>query len=274
MRIYFLYFISGGIFFFQSYYSLYGQSILNHRYGWSSYAIFSSGVLFLSGFFFLYYQKIGSFLAFISSIVILIHHSKVYLDIFSSSDTQRDGNLLYLVVPIFFQLVILFHSLSYLFISLNNISLNRFWEKFYPRIIDKNVASIVGSAMVIVTVGVISILILFTGVVKRVEREMIWKKESGSSPTSKKTIFIFKEYPNYTMEFYSSKLNEKLKIDSNRSVKMGIKFITDFGVLRGYTVTTIDEEESNLFGFHILNMECGNEYPDCTKKPIAPWEEK
>lgn len=216
----------------------------------------------------------GSFLAFISSLVILIHHSKVYLDIFTSSNTLRDGNLLYLVVPIFFQLVILFHSLSYLFISLNKISPTGSLEKYFPSYIDKNVASIVGSAMVIVTVGLISILILFTGVVKRVEREMIWKKESDSSLTTKKTKFIFKEYPNYTMEFYSSKLNEKLKVDPNRSVKMGIKFITDFGALRGYTVTTIDEEESNQYGFHILNMECGNGYPECTTKPIAPWEEK
>ncbi len=274
MRIYFLYFVSGGIFFFQTYYSLYGQSILNHRYGWSSYAIFASGVLFLSGFFFLYYQKIGSFLAFISSLIVFIHHAKVYVDIFVSSHSFRDEKLFFFVIPIFFQLLILFHSLSYLFITLNKVSLNGTWEKYYPRFIDKNVASIVGSAMVIVTVGLLSILILFTGVVKRVEREMIWKKESDSSSSSKKIIFIFKEYPNYTMEFYSSKLNEKLKIDPNRSVKMGIKFITDFGALRGYTVTTIDEEESNQYGFHILNMECGNGYPECTTKPKVPWEEK
>jgi len=92
--------------------------------------------------------------------------------------------------------------------------------------------------------------------------------------SSKKVLFIFKEYPNYFIEFYSSSLAEKLKLSVKKNIKINITFITDFGNLRGYKVMSIEGDESSQYGFHILNMDCGNGYPECKTKPIAPWEEK
>jgi len=276
MRIYFLYFVSGGIFFFQSYYSFYGQPIIFHSYGWSTYSIVASGILFFSGYIFLYYQKIGSSLAFASTSIILIHHIKVYYEIIAS--TKKVGldanNILYILFPIVLQILILLHSSIYILMGSKKITNEEFQRKYFPASVNRDVAAIVGSAMIIVTVGVISILILFTGVVKNVEREVIWAHGQDKFQSSKKIIFVFKEYPNYFIEFYSGKLAEKLKLSKKEKIKINISFITDFGNLKGYKVMSIEGDESSQYGFHILNMECGNGYPECKAKPMAPWEEK
>jgi len=276
MRIYFLYFVSGGIFFFQSYYSFYGQPIIFHSYGWNTYSILASGVLFCAGYIFLYKQKIGSSLAFASTSIILIHHIKVYNEIISSTKTVGlDAlNIFYILFPVVLQLLILLHSSLYIFLGSKKLENEEFQTKYFPTSINRDIAAIVGSAMIIVTVGVISILILFTGVVKNVEREVVWKLGQDKFQSSKKVLFIFNDYPNYFIEFYSSKLADKLKLGVKEKIKINITFITDFGNLRGYKVMSIEGDESSQFGFHILNMECGSGYPECKIKPIAPWEEK
>jgi hypothetical protein len=276
MRIYFLYFVSGGIFFFQSYYSFYGQPIIFHSYGWSTYSIIASGILFFAGYIFLYHQKIGSSLAFASTTIILIHHSKVYNEIIAS--TKRDGldanNILYIICPVTLQLLILLHSSIYILMGSKRMMNEEIQKKYFPTNVNKDVAAIVGSAMIIVTVGVISILILFTGVVKNVERDVTWALGQDKFQSSKKVLFIFKDYPNYFIEFYSTKLAEKLKLSNKEKFKINITFVTDFGNLKGYKVMSIEGDESSQYGFHILNMECGNGYPECKTKPMAPWEEK
>lgn len=276
MRIYFLYFVSGGIFFFQSYYSFYGQPIIFHSYGWSTYSILASGLLFCAGYIFLYYQRVGSLLAFASTFIILIHHIKVYNEIIASTKRVEleANNIIYILLPIVLQLLIILHSFFYIFLGSKKLNNEKIQTKYFPTTINRDIAAIVGSAMIIVTVGVISILILFTGVVKNVERDVVWAIGQDKFQSSKKVIFIFKDYPNYFIEFYSSKLADKLKLSDKERIKINIIFITDFGNLRGYKVMSIEGDESSRYGFHILNMECGNGYPECKTKPIAPWEEK
>jgi hypothetical protein len=107
-----------------------------------------------------------------------------------------------------------------------------------------------------------------------VEREVNWKIEEDKFRRGKKVILIFKEYPNYFFEYYSDKLANKLVMSDLNTLKIKFSYSTDFGNLTGYKVLSIDNDSGIEYGFHLLSSECGNGYPECNGKPIAPWEEK
>ena len=272
MRIFLFYIFLGGFYFFQNYYSFHQVHFGSDGYGLSLYAIISSIVLYLSGYIFLYHQKSGVLIALFCNLLLITHNINIYI---GNISIVQDYKLSYtLGFSLVLQLLLIFHSILYLFISPEIIEKSKFYKSYFPFSIDKKIASIVGSATVIVSVGIVSVLVLFTGVTRVVEREVNWKIEEDKFHRGKKVILIFKEYPNYFFEFYSDKLANKLMKSDLSVLKIKFSYSTDFGNLTGYKVLSIDNDTGIDYGFHLLTSECGNEYPVCNGKPIAPWEEK
>jgi len=272
MRIFLFYIFLGGFYFFQNYYSFHQVQFGSNGYGLSLYAIISSIVLYLSGYIFLYHQKTGVLIALFCNLLLILHNINIYL---GNINLVQNYQLTYsLGFSLIIQFLFVVHSILYLFISQEFIEKSKFFKSYFPSSIDKKVASIVGSATVIVSVGIISVFILFTGVTRVVERDVIWKIEEDNFHRGKKVLLIFKEYPNYFFEFYSDKLADELVKRNLSSLKIKFSYSTDFGNLTGYKVLSIDNDSGIDYGFHLLTFECGNGYPDCNGKPIAPWEGK
>ena len=218
MRIFLFYIFLGGFYFFQNYYSFHQVHFGSDGYGLSMYAILSSIFLYLSGYIFLYHQKSGVLIALFCNILLILHNINIYI---GNINIVQDYKLSYsLGFSLIFQLLLILHSIIYLFISPEIVEKSKLFKSYFPLSIDKKIASIVGSATVIVSVGIISVLVLFTGVTRVVEREVNWKIEEDKFRRGKKVILIFKEYPNYFFEYYSDKLANKLVMSDLNTLKI------------------------------------------------------
>jgi hypothetical protein len=272
MRIFLLYIVLGGLYFFQNYYSIHLNHNTSDGYGLSQYAILASIVLYLSGYFFLYHIKLGVFFALICNLVLIIHNINIYIGYYGVGQALKIGYSL--VLSIFLQFLVVIHAFIYFFLANERLKNSLLLKSYFPLSIDKKLASIVGSAMVIVTAGIISILVLFTGVTRQLEREVSWKIEEDRFHRGKKVLLIFKEYPNYYFEFFSDNLANKLILSNQSTLNIKFLYSTDFGNLTGYKVLSIDNDSVLEYGFHLLTSECGNGFPECEGKPKAPWEGK
>ena len=272
MRIFLIYIVLGGLYFFQNYYSIHLNHNTSDGYGLSQYATLASIILYFSGYLFLFHLKLGVFFALVCNIVLITHNINIYIGNYGVGQEYKIGYSL--VFTIILQFLVVVHSFIYFFISEEYIKKSHILKSYFPFSIDKKMAAIVGSAMVIVTVGIISILVLFTGVTRQLERDVSWKIEEDRYHRGKKVLLIFKDYPNYYFEFFSDNLANKLTLSKQSTVKIKFSYSTDFGNLTGYKVLSIDNDSVIEYGFHLLTSECGNGFPECEGKPKAPWEGK
>ena len=268
MKIFLLYAITGGIYFFQTYFSFSFFDTNSNLYGLRSFAILGSFGLFSSGFLFLFFQSYGSLLCLVSSTIIFVHLLEL---LYQKSITYKFDLFSYFSLSIL--LLSFVHSFLYLLLNKDRLD-NKFKNSYFPEKIDRRVSTIVGSACTIVSVGIISIIILFTNVSKEIEKEVTWKLEDIKNNRSKKVLLIFQAHPNYFIEFFSDKLAEKLIENRSSITKLKVIFTLDFGRLKGYKILSIDNEPIDNYGFYNLSMECGNGFPECIDKPIPPWEGK
>ena len=149
---------------------------------------------------------------------------------------------------------------------------SKFYNTYFPRVIERRVALIVSTAAILVTFGLISIVILFIDVRKKVERYATWNIEENNFFHTKKIVFEFKEYPGYIIEFTSEKLYEKLISEKKSSIPIEIEFSLDFGNVKGYKILSLDGDKVEKYGFYLFSNRCLTINNNCSMIPL--WEEK
>lgn len=200
------------------------------------------------------------------STTILIYH---IIELYINTKDLLKINFLSHILLLFFMNI---HSI--LFLTQPNWLKNyqNFYKKYFLLNIDKRVANIVSTASILVTIGIISIIILFVDVKKKVERYAFWEIQENKFFQTRKIIFRFRDYPGNLIEFSSNNLSEKLKNVNKKEVPMLLEFNLDFGKIKGYKVLSLDGEKPEKYGFYLFSFNCPSNSIECPGIPL--WEEK
>lgn len=267
MRIFIYYILLGSFFFFQTYYS---RDLFDFYsgYGLRSYAILASAILFISGFILLYKPPIAIIISGICSLVILLHlfEFKKISIYFPSIQWAKFWALSFILI------INIIYTIVYFYRPEKNTKLSMILSPFFPDFIDKKVAAIVTTGMILILFGLISILILFIDVKRNIVREATWKLEDDKYFKNKKIIFGFKNFPGYQLHFESELLSKKLLYNNKQHVNIILEFTLDFGMMKSYKVISIDGDPANEFGFYSLAYDCSTTNNNCSNRSI--WEEE